>query len=116
MDEQNMLFACLGGGALAVLYGIFAGMSVLKMPDGNEEMRKIASAIQEGASAYMNRQYTTVLFVGIALAVVIGVALGPVSAAGFVLGALLSAAAGFAGMFVPVRANVSTTEAVRSSM
>ncbi|MBX9693524.1 MAG: sodium-translocating pyrophosphatase [Cyanobacteria bacterium] len=116
MDEQNMLFACLGGGALAVLYGIFAGMSVLKMPDGNEEMRKIASAIQEGASAYMNRQYTTVLFVGIALAVVIGVALGPVSAAGFVLGALLSAAAGFAGMFVSVRANVRTAEAARTSM
>ncbi len=111
-----MLFACLGGGVLAVLYGVFAGMSVLRMPDGNEAMKKIAAAIQEGASAYMNRQYTTVLSVGIALAVVIAAALGPITAAGFVVGALLSAAAGFAGMFVSVRANVRTAEAARSGI
>ena len=116
MDEQTMLYACLGGGFLAVLYGIFAGSSVLKLSDGNEEMRKIASAIQEGASAYMNRQYTTILVVGLVLAVIIGVSLGLVTAIGFVVGAVLSAAAGFAGMFVSVRANVRTAEAARSGI
>src|SRR5581483_10400876 len=116
MDEQKILLACIGGGVFALLYGLYAGSSVLKLPDGNETMKKIAGAIQEGASAYMNRQYTTVLGVGAALFVIVWLSLGIVTAAGFALGAILSAAAGFAGMFVSVRANVRTAEAARSGL
>ncbi|MGD9680830.1 MAG: sodium-translocating pyrophosphatase [Candidatus Obscuribacterales bacterium] len=116
MDESSILLYVIGGGVLALIYGGWAGMSVLKMPAGNDEMQKIAGAIQEGAKAYMSRQYMTILFVGIALVLIIGFALNWTTAAGFVIGALLSSLAGFVGMFVSVRANVRTAEAARHGL
>src|SRR5580698_2198157 len=95
---------------VALVYGLYAGWSVLSLSPGNEKMQSIAAAIEEGAAAYMNRQYLTVAFVGIALFVIIGVFLGWVTASGFLVGAVLSALAGFIGMYVSVRANVRTAE------
>jgi K(+)-stimulated pyrophosphate-energized sodium pump len=116
MDQTSIFLTCMGGGAAALVYGGIAGMSVLKLPAGNERMIAIAGAIQEGASAYMNRQYTTVAVVGAILAVIIYVALGQNTALGFLTGAILSAAAGFIGMYVSVRANVRTAEAARDGL
>lgn len=116
MDESTILYCAIGGGVLALLYGGYAGVSVLKLSDGNDEMKKIAGAIQEGASAYMNRQYMTILYVGVVLAAVIAFTLNVTTAIGFVVGAALSALAGFVGMFVSVRANVRTAEAARGGL
>ena len=106
----------VGCGLLAILYGAWAGGSVLKMSAGNERMQQIASAIQEGASAYMNRQYTTIAGVGVVLLLVIGFALDWWYSAGFAVGAILSALSGFVGMYVSVRANVRTAEAARNGL
>jgi K(+)-stimulated pyrophosphate-energized sodium pump len=106
-------FCC---GVFGLLYGGWAGASVLKMSAGNERMQQIAGAIQEGASAYMNRQYTTIAGVGVVLLIIIGCTLGWVTAAGFAVGALLSSLSGFVGMYVSVRANVRTAEAARNGL
>ncbi len=116
MDDTTILYYCMGGGAVALLYGAYAGWSVLKLSAGNETMQKIAGAIQEGANAYMSRQYTTILWVGIALAIILGLVLGPITAVGFVVGAVLSSLAGYIGMFVSVRANVRTAEAAKNGL
>ncbi|MBZ0188487.1 MAG: sodium/proton-translocating pyrophosphatase, partial [Candidatus Obscuribacterales bacterium] len=116
MDESNILLYVIGCGILALLYGGYAGWSVLKLSPGNDAMQKIAGAIQEGASAYMNRQYMAILYVGVPLAIIIGLALGWTTAIGFVTGAILSSLAGFVGMFVSVRANVRTAEAARNGL
>jgi K(+)-stimulated pyrophosphate-energized sodium pump len=89
---------------------------VLGKPAGNEKMQEIAAAIQEGAKAYMNRQYTTIGIVGVVLFMVVGLTLHWVTAIGFAIGALFSAMAGYIGMFVSVRANVRTAEAARSGV
>ena len=101
---------------LAIAYGLYAGYSVLKCSAGNERMRSIAAAIQEGAGAYMNRQYMTIAFVGVALFIIIGLFLGWLTAAGFLTGAVLSSIAGFTGMYVSVRSNVRTAEAAKSGL
>jgi K(+)-stimulated pyrophosphate-energized sodium pump len=105
----------LACGGLALLYGIFASRSILAAPAGNDRMQEIAAAVQEGARAYLNRQYTTVAIVGVVIGVILGFFLGLDVAIGYFLGAVLSAAAGFIGMNVSVRANVRTAEAARSS-
>jgi K(+)-stimulated pyrophosphate-energized sodium pump len=119
-----MLIATICG-LLAVVYGALLISWLLKQPSGNDKMRAVSGAVQEGARAYLNRQYRTIAYVGIVVAVIIFIAMGATdkgwsfgakSAIGFVVGACLSAAAGYVGMMVSVRVNVRTAEAARSGM
>ncbi|MCE2494207.1 MAG: sodium-translocating pyrophosphatase [Alphaproteobacteria bacterium] len=103
-------------GALAILYGVFASRSVLAASPGNERMQEIASAVQEGAGAYLNRQYRTIAIVGLVVCILVFIFLGVFSGIGYLIGAVFSAATGYIGMNVSVRANVRTTEASRQGM
>jgi K(+)-stimulated pyrophosphate-energized sodium pump len=116
MNDDMALWLALGAALLAVVYGLIMVFWILGRPAGNEKMQGIAAAIQEGAGAYMNRQYTTIGIVGVALFLLVGFALGWPTAIGFAIGALFSAMAGYIGMFVSVRANVRTAEAARSGI
>jgi len=103
-------------GAMSVVYGIWAGKSVMAADAGNARMQKIAAAIQEGAQAYLTRQYTTIGIVGAIVFVIVAFLLGIPVAIGFLIGAVLSGVAGFIGMQVSVRANVRTTQAASQSL
>ncbi len=116
MNNELALQLTLGSAVLAILYGIFTSRWVLAQPAGNDKMQEIAAAIQEGAKAYLNRQYAAISLVGVILFGAVGVFLGWASAFGFAIGAIFSGLAGYIGMFVSVRANVRTAEAARTGV
>ncbi|MET0240661.1 MAG: sodium-translocating pyrophosphatase [Sphingobium sp.] len=113
---MNLVLIAMGCGVLAVLYGLVTSRQVLGASPGNAKMQEIAAAIQEGANAYLGRQYRAIAIVGIVVAVILFATLGLLSTISFLIGAILSGAAGYAGMYVSVRANVRTAEAARSSL
>jgi K(+)-stimulated pyrophosphate-energized sodium pump len=118
MLEQHAIWIAIAAAAVAILYGILSARWIIAQPTGNERMQRIAAAIQEGAGAYLRRQYTTIAIVGVVLFLVIGLVpgLGWPTAIGFAIGAILSGLAGFIGMFVSVRANVRTTQAATKGL
>src|SRR5438874_8123989 len=115
MDPNIALYA-VAGGLAAVVFAIVLIFMVLRQPKGNARMQEIAAAIQEGASAYLNRQYTVIAIIGAVIALVIGVTLGWKTAALYVVGAALSASAGYVGMNIAVRSNLRTAEAARGGL
>jgi len=115
MDPNIVLFA-VAGGAAAIVFALVLIALVLRMPPGNARMQEIAAAIQEGASAYLNRQYTVIAIIGVVIAIVIGVAINWETAALYIVGAVLSAAAGYVGMNIAVRSNLRTAEGARDGL
>ena len=113
--SPTLIFA-IACGFLAIVYGALSIRWVLDQPSGSPRMREIAAAIQEGAAAYLNRQYTAIAIVGVILLIVIWVALGFATALGFAIGATFSALTGYIGMYISVRANVRTAQAARQGL
>jgi K(+)-stimulated pyrophosphate-energized sodium pump len=111
ITTEMALYLSIGAGVLAIAFGVISTQWILKQPAGNDRMQEIQKAIQEGAGAYMNRQYQAIGVVGVVLFLVLGLVLGWHTAGGFAIGAIFSGLAGYIGMFVSVRANVRTAQA-----
>src|ERR671936_46058 len=115
MNSSVLVWVVLAGAA-AVLYAVGLTVWVLRQPTGNDRMREIAAAIQKGASAYLNRQYVVIAVIGVIIAIVLFITLGLVTAILYLVGAALSAGAGYVGMNVAVRSNLRTAEAARGGL
>ncbi len=113
--ETILLYIILAG-LLSIIYGFFTGKNILNLSSGNLKMQEIASAIQIGAKAYLNRQYKTIALVGVVVLVIISIAFSPLVGLGYLIGATLSGIAGYVGMLVSVQANVRTAEASRKGL
>ncbi len=113
---MDVLSIAIGCGLLAVVYGVITRQSILSASAGSEKMQEIAAAIEEGARAYLSRQYRTISIVGVVVTVILFLTLGMYPAIGFAIGAILSGAAGFVGMLISVKANVRTTQAASESV
>ena len=113
---DSYIWWVIAAGLLAVLYGIVQTATLMQASAGNDKMKEIAAAIQEGAQAYLRRQYTTIGMVGVVILAVVYFLIGPKAAVGFVIGSVLSGAAGYAGMLISVRANVRTAQAASESL
>ncbi|MFO0388883.1 MAG: sodium-translocating pyrophosphatase [Alphaproteobacteria bacterium] len=113
MSVMTFIILC---GVASLLYGVFAGRSIMAAPSGSDRMKDIAAAIQEGARAYLNRQYRTIAMVGVVIGIFISMQLGWFVGVGFAIGAVLSGIAGYIGMNISVRANVRTAEAAKSGL
>ena len=115
-STETILLYTIFAGLLSIVYGYFTGKSILNLSTGNSKMQEIASAIQVGARAYLNRQYKTIAIVGVVVLVVISVSFSPLVGLGYLIGATLSGIAGYVGMLVSVQANVRTAEASRKGL
>ena len=114
--SETILIYTILAGLLSVVYGFFTGKNILNSSSGNSKMQEIASAIQIGAKAYLNRQYKTIAIVGLVVLVIISLAFSPLVGLGYLIGATLSGIAGYIGMLVSVQANVRTAEASRKGL
>ena len=117
MSESQALWIALSASIVAIVCGVVFSLQIIKESDGNDRMREIAGAIQEGAQAYLNRQYSTIAIVGVVIFILLGVSgIGWASAIGFAIGAVFSGLAGYIGMSISVRANVRTAQAAHQGM
>ncbi len=115
-STETILLYIIAAGIISIVYGFFTGRNILNSSSGNSKMIEIASAIQVGARAYLNRQYKTIAIVGAVVLIIISVAFSPLVGLGYLIGAALSGIAGYVGMLVSVQANVRTAEASRKSL